>query len=710
MSLKRKAVFAACAAAVGYAAVDIYKNVSIKSKPEHAPKDLKGPDINTMLLCLERPAYAEEASVIIDAKYMEDAFEVSKAIIDGRYDCVDFRMQSLMRLIYSHGDTIKAVSPRGWELLEQTFRGAKYWMTEPGEDSACYWSENHQLLYAVSEYLAGQMWPDKVFFNDGATGEEHMERAAKRIEAWTQQRFYHGYSEFNSSNYYLFSAAPAVNFIQFAKGQEALKERLKMSLDLLFYDIASGIYDYVFQLPTGRAYSYNLAGGDCDRVRKLTDYIWGLNDNYLTSTHHMLINIVLALEARDENGKPFYEVPPVLLEIGRDKGERVIKSSTGLDTAELPEKGLVGHEDHQIMCQLGMEAFTNPEVIYNTYSYLKENKMFSNSMLNFFKALNIKLISSEKVMTGVSAKLNPMPNGIAIQRANVYKYRTSYYLLASVQKYHPGGYGAQQMLSCANFGGNSIVFTTHPASDSDKKNTSRLPGYWAGFGRAPHIAQEKNVQMMLYDIPKLPGLFELYKVPQYTHTFLPEAFLDEVVVDGSYAFARKGGAYIALIGSGRLAYLDFDEGSASALEADLKGKPDAHYNLVENGKNADMFGAGPEKSPEKRFDLVQHGNRQFWIYELSDETAESFGAFVARIKENSVIFDGCGKLFYKSSGVTYELQYNGDFAVDGRVVPPQFERFESDYITTAREADVMNFRFAGHSLTIDYPSAVRKYD
>lgn len=686
MNFKRKAAVAVCAAAVGYAAADIYKNISIKSKPEHVPKGMKEGDINELLLCLERPGYAEQNGIVVDEGYVEDALISLKSIIDGRYDCVDFRMQTLIRLAYSHGAKIKALSPKGWDALEKAFLGAKFWMTEPGEDSACYWSENHQLLYASAEYLAGQMWRRKVFYNDGATGEEHMRRAAERLEAWARQRFYYGYSEFNSANYYLFNVAPALNFIQFAEDRDALKERLRMCLDLLFYDIASGVYDNVFTVPTGRAYSNNLAGRDCDRVRKLTDFIWGLNDNHLSSTHHMLINIVSALEARDKDGKPFYEVPSALIEIGKDKSERVIKSSTGLDVSELKSKGLVGHDDNRIMLQLGMEAFTNKEVIYNTYTYIKKNDMFSNSMLNFFKILNVKALRGKKLMTFISSALNPMPNGIAIQRANLYKYRTKHYLLASLQKYHPGGYGAQQLLSCANFGGNSVVFTNHPANDVDKKSTTKLPGYWAGFGRAPHIAQHKNVQMMIFDIPRTRGFLELYKVPQYTHTFLPEAFFDEVYVEGRRAFARKGGAFLALTGSAELSYLDFDEDSASALQCGLK------------------------EVDGKRFDLVQSGGRQSWIYELSDESRECFRDFMARIKRNPADFDGKNRLSYKSGGLTYELIYGGDFTLGGSIVTPQFKRFESDYITSEREADSMKFSFAGHSVTLDYKKALRKYD
>jgi len=599
---------------------------------------------------------------------------------------MDFRMQTLLRLAYLYEKKIKALSPQGWHLLEQTFLNAKYWVTEPGDDSACYWSENHQLLFACAEFLAGQMWPDRVFSNDGSLGIEHRNRAQKRIESWAEQRFYYGYSEFNSNNYYLFDAAPAANFIQFAQGCDALRERMKICLDLLLYDIASGIFDFGFIVPTGRAYSYNLAGGECDRVRVLTDYLWGLNDHHLSSPHHMLINIVSMLRSKDENGKPFYEVPPVIIEIGKDKTERIIKSSTSMDLDELVKKDLVGHEDNKVMYQFSIEAFTNPEVIYNTFTYFKKNGLFTNKMVNYFRLLNIKLLSNKRVMTGISKTFNPMPNGIAMQRINLYKYRTAYYMLASVQKYYPGAFGAQQFLSCANFGGHSIIFTNHPARDSDKGNTEDIPGYWAGFGRAPHIAQDKNIQILLYDIPKISGFLELYRVPQYTHTYLPEAYFDEVCLNHSYAFAIKGGAFCAVIGSGKLNYLDFDAESATALQA------------------------GVEEYPNKHFDLIQNGNHQFWIYELSDETKESFEDFKKRIKGNTVAFNGSDYVIYISKGVSYELVFGGDFTINNKTVPVQFKRFESDYITAEREAEKMLFSLNGHSLSLDYKEATRKYD
>lgn len=686
---KRTLLTAVSAAAAGaYLINDIYKNLSITYPPEKPDSDEGSELIHKLLFYLDNPDFAQNDGVVIDNKYIVEAVIPAKKYIDGRYDCADFRMQTLMRILYLYGERIKSVSPEGYRLIREAFLHEKYWMTEPGEDSACYWSENHQLLFAVSEYLAGQMFPDERFFNDNALGTEHMERARKRIEYWTEHIFTYGYTELNSSNYYLFDLCPAANFIQFAcKDDFVTVERMKMCMDLLLYDIVSNMHGYSFTAPTMRAYTDNMAGGRGDKVKPLIDYIFDLNDNHKTTTHHMLLNFISMMGAKDENGAPLklYELPEVLLNIGNDNETRVIKSSAGLDVSELAEKSLIGHSDKQIMAQFGMESFTNPEVIYNTVTYLEKNGMFANSFLNYFKVLNIKPLKQKRVIELISEKLNPMPNGIAQQRANLYAYRTPDYLLSCFQKYHPGSFGAQQMPSVLNFGNGCVVFTAHPARHEAEKTVKAVPGYWAGFGRAAHTAQHENVQMHIFKIPKISGFLELYKVPQFTHTYLPEAFLDEVRVSGRYAFAKKGKAMLALIGFNAVKYKDFSEASANAL------------------------GNGLSDCPQKRFDLIQQGGDQFWIYELSTEDRESFEAFISRIKSNCTEFD-TDKLIYKSLGSTYELTYGADFNVNGEEIPVEYKRFDCDYSQTEREPREITLRFGGNSLFLDFENAVRNSD
>jgi hypothetical protein len=618
-----------------------------------------------------------------DGAYIVDAIAPANAVIGGRFDCSDFRMQSLLRLQYSHIDAIRAISPKGAHMLERIFLNAKYWMTEPGEDSMCYWSENHQILFAVAEYLAGQAWPDKIFSNDGATGRAHMARARARIGHWMEQRFAFGFSEFNSANYYRFNMGPAANFIQFAAPEdELMARRMRMCLDLLFFDMACYAHKRSLLAPTGRAYVDNMVGVTGDRLHKTETWLWDGEPGAEESRDSQWVNFFAMLNARDGEGRPYYEFPEALRLIGHDTNPRELRASYGLDTAELPARGFVGHGDAQVMRQLSMEAFTNPEVIYNTVTYLHENGMLSNQFVNYFKIINWKALKRPRVLEGISRRLKPMPNGVAIQRANLYCRQTPHYALASLQRYHPGGYGAQQMLNAANFGGKAVAFTAHPARHEDGKTVKAYPGYWAGYGRAPHSAQHRDVLLLLYRLPKRPGFLELYPVPQFTHTYLPEAYFDEVRLCGRYAFARAGEAWLALTGAGALEYEPWSEISAKA------------------------FKNGLEERPGTRFDLVQRGRAQYWIYELSDASRETFDEFSARIKSNRVRYDGAA-LAYESGGARYETEYGGGFRVDGREIGLEHKRFDNPYCVAERDAPEFLIECDGHSLRMNYEKGER---
>ncbi len=79
-------------------------------------------------------------------------FAVEKALerIDQRLDCADFAIPALIRMLKEHRGT-----PRLAEALARKIDGSlirfKYWLDEPGEVNACYFTENHQILYHSAE-------------------------------------------------------------------------------------------------------------------------------------------------------------------------------------------------------------------------------------------------------------------------------------------------------------------------------------------------------------------------------------------------------------------------------------------------------------------------------------------------------------------------------------------------------------------------------
>jgi len=361
-----------------------------------------------------------------------------------------------------------------------------------------------------------------------------------------------------------------------------------------------------------------------------------------------------------------YEVPEVIKLIAQDTDTSIIKGSNGLDLIELKERDLIGQNTNQIMMQWAMESFTNPEVIANTVRYAAEYNMFSNEFLNDLKLVNIDLLKKLNLLPFVSRLLNPVTNGVAIQRANTYTYRTPDYMLATAQAHHGGEFGDQQSPWVATLSNDLSIFNSHPAKPlSDKGALSGSPGYWVGNGRMPYSVQDENINISIYRIPDKKGFMEKTLV-EFTHAYFPASILDEVVIDGRYAFGRYDNKYISFIGRSELGYLE--------------GTDD---------------------------DLIQQGKDSYWIFEISTENEEGgFSDFMDRIKSNSISYEG-DTLLYVSEGKTMEVEYNKGLKINGIEVNLDYERHDSIYAQNEREMSTMKFEFGGKSLYIDFYNMFR---
>lgn len=574
--------------------------------------------------------------------------------VDGRYDCADFRLQSMIRILYEHSDKVKA---EVLERMKSSMLGFKFWMDQPGEDSMCIWSENHQILFAASEYLIGQYYPDEIFTNDGKSGAEHMEMAKARILTWLEQRWLYGFTEWYSSVYYVEDIAPLSNLIEFAEDEE-IREKSKIIMDLLLYDVATQSYKGTFISTSGRAYERNRKSGvEGNSMKAVIQQVW---------------EFPVDPEGRKGMDLCFlymdnYEVPEVIKLIGKDEGRAVIKGSNGLDLDELKAKNLIGQNDNQIMIQWAMEAFTNHQIIDNSIEYIEKNNMFSNEFLHDFKMININLLKKGKLLPLVSKLLKPVTNGVAIQRANTYTYKMPDYMMATSQAHHPGEYGDQQSPWVATFSDEVSIFNSHPAKAlSDRGALSGSPGYWVGNGRMPHSVQDENINISIYKIPEKKGFMEK-SIVNYTHAYFPSALLDQTIIDGRYAFGRLDTRCFAFIGANQLAYLE--------------GTDD---------------------------DLIQNGNETYWVFEISTVADEgSFDQFMERIKSNKISFLE-DVLTYESKDKTIEVVFNGEFKINGKKIDTNYKRHDSPYALNDREKNTMNFEFEEKQLYLDFYNSVRK--
>jgi hypothetical protein len=632
-----------CAAGVSVA-IDLHRAgqyVKVPAEPEEKIEN----GIETVLIDLEN------GMEDIDWSRMDGTLQY----IDTRYDCADFRLQPLIRILYDYNELIPADT---MEKIKSTVLHFKYWLDEPGDDSMCFWSENHQILFATSEYLIGQLYPDEVFTNSGLTGAEHMDKARKRIFDWLEMRWDYGFTEFYSNVYYNEDIAPMTNLIDYARDDE-IAVKASIVMDLLIYDYASQSYRGDFNTVSGRAYEGHRKGGDRSSARDITEYLFygdgtpvgGGGLDYCFMIRHN------------------YTVPQVFIDIAHDTSDVVIKASNGLDVSELKQEGFTGTGTRSVMMQWGMESFTNPEIIRNSLAIIRENDMFANRDLNAFKDLDITLLRILRLEPLVSRIIDPQTNGVAIQRGNTYTYKTADYSMYTAQHYHPGDYGDQQHVQGANVDEHFAIFHLHPAVNPDERGPNgSSPLYWVGYGHLPDAVQDKNVQLAIYDIPEKKGLMEK-KLLDYTHAYFPGEYFDDVVIEGRYAFGEKDGTYAVFITTNDLAYRE--------------GTTD---------------------------DLIQPGKQVYWITELGTEAEYgSFENFMDAIKANPVSFDPEKLvLTYTSQGRTYELKFNDYFKVDGAVVDTECARYDSPYIQAAQKAGTLTFTYNGKSLYLDFDHMVRE--
>lgn len=675
--------------------IDVLIGVAKRSRPVapdgHPDYTTKRYDFSDMLWLFEHPGMKNpEISLSIDD--IEESVLLATLLpdcryINSRFDCLDFRATRLYRFATAADPYLEKISPSGRvrELLDETFLGMKFWLTERGDDSVCYFSENHEITFFVLAYLIGRRYPDRVFLNDGRTGKEKADEARSRMLIWLDLRGKYGFSEFFSHNYLPINFAQLSLLIMFGdQNDHLLMNKAKGVLDLLCLDYALCYKNGTIIGAQGRAYARNnincaFAENNSDI---LIDGIWNDGKKFGGVYCHcgpQAGQFIMLLHSVKKDGTPYYVVPQAIKNIGTAEGERVVKTSFGLDLADFEKEDMIGLSDRQVMFQLGMEAFSNPEIINNTFDIVNEYSLLKNEFFSYFKYFNASFLRFLGIFPFVSKLTKIYPNGVCIQRSNVYAYRGDGYKLSTLVDYHPGSSGAQQTTMAAVLPQGVTVFTHQPLKD---KTYHTSPGFWGGYGVAPHAVQSENVTLLIHRIPK-SILFSPSSMLRYTHTYLPEELLDEVAVEGNYAFARKGNVLLALISARPFEYLDYDANKTRIMEGLLKDET-------------------------KKFELVQKGRVQFTAYELSTlEKEGSFDAFKARIKSNPIAFDGT-TLCYQTGEKALRLTYGGDFEINGEKQETKFKRYDCDFVKTDYLSGNVEVEAGGARCSINVLEGVRK--
>jgi len=618
--------------------------------------------------CLSNPAcshikgYYYELIRISEGKgpVYESLIEGALNYIDQRFDCSDFVMLGIVRLLYQLKDS-KLVSRDLLAHAEKTILDFKYMPDEPGIDSMCYWTENHVIMFAVNEYLAGQLYPDRIFTNSDMTGHEKMTRARGRIEKWLELRFQTGFSEWLSHIYYDEDVTALINLVDFANAPQLVRGA-QIVLDLLFLDMALNSYHGVFGSSHGRSYAEEKRDGAVESTTDLEKLMFGMG-RYAGADNMGAVSLALSKS---------YRLPRAIREIALDydREEVVNRQRMGIRLDQARRWGLSYNDLDSGMHFLTFEAYLHPLTVNLVMRMFDAYRWWDNQFFEPFKPFRglIRVLRSLGLMPALAWLVKKDACRNTREEVNLYTYRTPDYQLACAQDYRRGYGGDQQHIWQATLSPKAVCFTTHPGHE---ENTSG--GYWVGSGTLPRVAQEKSVLIACYKASRMPGLYMTNKL-FFTHAWFPKKEFEEVREEGGWVFGRKGDGYIGLYSKN--GYRWQDEGEDAGCE------------------------------------VIAEGRKNIWVCQMGRKGVDgTFDEFIARVTGAALRFSGLSVVYHSPTEGKLCFGWRGAFRVGGERMPlSDYPRYANQYVDAPFPPERIEVGAGGHSVILDLKRGIRRAD
>lgn len=173
------------------------------------------------------------------------------------WDCSDFYLIAHLYALMYHREKLEADVIEAMEDAIFTFR---YWIDEPGNDVMWFFSENHALLFHSCQYIAGRMFPDRVFEASGLTGRECEAKAAGLLDKWFNDFENEFMTEWNSNAYLPIDCTGFGFMLLMVDKEEPLYKRLCSALDRIFLCLTQYSLKNIFMSSYGRSYEKQLQG------------------------------------------------------------------------------------------------------------------------------------------------------------------------------------------------------------------------------------------------------------------------------------------------------------------------------------------------------------------------------------------------------------------------------------------------------------------
>jgi hypothetical protein len=338
----------------------------------------------------EWPPYTREGiywwRAVIKSECVEHLFALK--------DTADFKSTDLIRLVRLFPEPDSRIPGYVRNTVKLALLWFKYWWDAPpaknanGDDIAemTMWSENHQILFAQSQLLAGGLYRDLEFarsqYVDSGkprTGQDHIREGLARTERWLDFRLKFGFSEWNAPGYYNEDFPPLFNLVDFCDPNDAkvddpdetaalgrIRIKAAMVLDLMIFDCARYTCRGSFGVTAGRVYWEHKAYGWEQSIGNTIEILFGTRGDY-TGMEPAAVALVTST----------YDVPQALLGIGLDRVLRdqqqpfIDRTRVSIDFDNAKAFGIGFDSEEDIAFWWGLAAYYTDRTIEGTKRVVK---------------------------------------------------------------------------------------------------------------------------------------------------------------------------------------------------------------------------------------------------------------------------------------------------------------------------------------------------
>ena len=503
-------------------------------------------------------------------------------------ESADFGANGLLRLLFLYAPMSWAPDPSKPNVLEplipcwlQTaavdqLLGFKYFGDEPARhpdptNSEVYWSENHQLLYATAEYLAGQLLADRMFQPTVSVPQgggwvahtdpgwaisagDRMARAYRRLVRWLDHRLMFGLSEWTSPVYFDYDIAALLNLVDFCDNS-AVADKAAMVLDILLLELARFAGHGQGPGTAGRAYpshKYTGWGATLGDTLQILFGRWEVDPEAeeVLETWRLQNELEKSRE-KGETPKPQvrraapqfhiwtvadcagahslatsrrYCIPRAIFGYAATPAPsgRYERSRVSIEFDEGAQKYGIGFTGQaNVLDWWARGGFGAPRTIVGSRDLAIDWRM--QEVSPFTDIIGMFVLPDPALVKGAE-KLDAESLGSCLTTANLCLWREPGVALSSVQKFHFAQIGRQAQIWQATLGPYVTVWSTYPAAKSSEEDGDG-PSWWGGNASQPRVVQREDALICIHDSTLLS--YTNLRYGHRSHAWFPVAMFHE---------------------------------------------------------------------------------------------------------------------------------------------------------------------------------------